>query len=188
MFIPCWIKTPVGPSLLIIEATQPHSDTPHSVGLLWTSDHVDTETYTWQQTTQLTDRHTAGDIRTRNPNKLVTTEPPLKPREHSDRLLHILRIYIAVSCYWRQESVELHNRHRVLRVTCGLTYLLTYCLAACCTVLIGKLTVFQPVKKSPCILCDWSFITAFTSARQLSLSWASSIQSIHHILIPAYPS
>jgi len=28
----------VGQGLLIIEASRPHSDTPHSVGLLWTSD------------------------------------------------------------------------------------------------------------------------------------------------------
>ena len=157
--------------------------------LLWTSSHLEVETSTWQHITLTTHKHPfPGGIRTRNPSKLVTTEPPLKPREHSDRLLHILRIYIAVSCYWRQESVELHNRYRVLRVRCGLTYLLTDCLAACCTVLLQKLTVFQPVKKSPCILWDWSFITAFTSARLLFLSWASSMKSIHHNLIPAFLS
>jgi hypothetical protein len=80
-------NTPVGPSLLLIEASRPHSDTPQSVVLHWTSDHVDTETSS--NTTYI---NAIGDIRTRNPNKLVTTEPPLKPRGHSDRLLHILRI------------------------------------------------------------------------------------------------
>jgi hypothetical protein len=36
----------VGQGLLIIEASRLHSDTPHSVGLLWTSDQLDAETST----------------------------------------------------------------------------------------------------------------------------------------------
>jgi len=35
-----------GQGLLIIEASQSHSDTPHSVGFLWTSDRPDAETST----------------------------------------------------------------------------------------------------------------------------------------------
>ena len=34
-----------------------HSYTPHSVGLLWTSDQSDAETSTWQHTTFTTERH-----------------------------------------------------------------------------------------------------------------------------------
>ena len=34
----------VGQDLLVIEASRSHSDTPHSVGLLWTSDQLDAET------------------------------------------------------------------------------------------------------------------------------------------------
>ena len=41
-----------------------------------------------------------------------------------------------------------------------------------------KLTDIQLVKKFPAFYGTRSFITAFTSARLLSLSWASSIQSI----------
>jgi len=37
---------------------------------------------------------------------------------------------------------------------------------------------FQLVKKFPVFYGTWRFITAFTSARHLSLSWATSIQSI----------
>ena len=44
-------------SLLIIEASQSHSETPHSVGLLCTSDQPDAETSTWQHTTLTRDRH-----------------------------------------------------------------------------------------------------------------------------------
>jgi hypothetical protein len=49
-------------------------------------------------------------------------------------------------------------------------------------VLLEKLTVLQLVKKFPAFYGTRRFITAFASARHLSLSWASSIQSIppHH--------
>ena len=45
-------------------------------------------------------------------------------------------------------------------------------------VLLEKQTGFQLVKKFPTFYGNRMFITAFTSARHLSLSWASSIQSI----------
>jgi hypothetical protein len=38
-------------SVLIIEASRSHSDTPRSVVLLWTSDQPVAETTTWQNTT-----------------------------------------------------------------------------------------------------------------------------------------
>jgi hypothetical protein len=39
-------QPPVGHSALIVVASRSHSDTPHSVGLLWTSDQPDAETST----------------------------------------------------------------------------------------------------------------------------------------------
>jgi len=45
--------------------------------------------------------------------------------------------------------------------------------------LLEKLTGFQLVKKFPVFYGTRRFITAFTNARHLSLSSASSIQSIH---------
>ena len=39
-------QSPVDQGLPIIEASQPHSDTPHSVGTLWTGDRPDAETST----------------------------------------------------------------------------------------------------------------------------------------------
>jgi hypothetical protein len=42
--------------LLIIEASQSHSYTPHSVGLLWTSDQPDADTSSWQHRTLTSDR------------------------------------------------------------------------------------------------------------------------------------
>jgi len=42
---------PVGHGLLRIEASRSHSDTPHSVRLLWTRDRPDVGTSTWRHTT-----------------------------------------------------------------------------------------------------------------------------------------
>ena len=39
-------QPPVGQGFLIIEASRSHSDAPHSVRLLWTSDQTDAETST----------------------------------------------------------------------------------------------------------------------------------------------
>ena len=58
----------MGQGLLFIEASQSHSGTPHSVGLLWMSDRPDAETSTGQHTTLRTDIHASGGIRTRNPS------------------------------------------------------------------------------------------------------------------------
>jgi len=46
------------------------------------------------------------------------------------------------------------------------------------TVLLKKLTGLQLVKKCPAFYGTRRFITALASARHLSLSWATSIQSI----------
>jgi len=50
-------QPPVGQGLLIIEDSRLHSDTPHSVGLLWTSDRIVAEVSTWQHTTLKRDRY-----------------------------------------------------------------------------------------------------------------------------------
>ena len=57
-------------------------------------------------------------------------------------------------------------------------YLLTYLLTPWSRVRLEKLTGLQPVKKFPTYYGTRRFITALTSARHLSLSWSSSIQSI----------
>ena len=57
-------------------------------------------------------------------------------------------------------------------------YTLTYLLTPWSRVLLEKLTGFQLVKKFPAFYGTRKFITAFTSARHLFLSWANSIQSI----------
>ena len=47
---------PVGLGFLIVEISRTHSDTPQSVGLLWTSDRSVAETSTWQHTTLTRDK------------------------------------------------------------------------------------------------------------------------------------
>ena len=59
-----------------------------------------------------------------------------------------------------------------------LTYLLSYLFIPWSRVLLEKLTGSQLVKKFSAFYGNRWFITAFTSARHLSLSWVSSTQSI----------
>ena len=56
---------------------------------------------------------------------------------------------------------------------------LTYLLTPWCRVLLEKVTGLQLVKKFPAFHGTRRFITALTSVRQLSLSWARPIQSIY---------
>ena len=58
-------------------------------------------------------------------------------------------------------------------------YLLTYLFTPWCRILVEKLTGLQLVKKFPPFHGTRRFITALTSVRHLSLSWASPIQSIN---------
>jgi len=57
-------------------------------------------------------------------------------------------------------------------------FVLSYLITPCSRVFLEKLTGLQLVKKFPEFYRTRRFITAFTSARHLSLSSASSIQSI----------
>ena len=65
--------------------------------------------------------------------------------------------------------------HPSLCIMLGLTYLLT----PWSRVLLKKLTGLQLVKKFPAFYGTQKFITALTSVRHLSLSWASPIQSTY---------
>ena len=56
-FSPRRNSPPVSQDLLFIEASRSHSDSPHSVGLLWTSDRPVAENSTWQHTTLTRHRH-----------------------------------------------------------------------------------------------------------------------------------
>ena len=85
----------VGQGVLIIEASLSNSDTPHTTGLLWTSDRLDVESSTWHHTTLTRNIHTPGGIQTRNLSKRAAADPRLRPRGHWDWL--ILRIPFTIT-------------------------------------------------------------------------------------------
>ena len=75
---------------------------------------------------------------------------------------------------------DLHNYLHIHLLTHLLSHLFTYfyLLMPYSRVLPEKLTGFQLFKKFSTFCGTWRLITTFTSAHCLSLSWASSIQSI----------
>jgi hypothetical protein len=68
------LQPPVNQGLLIIEDSWSHSDTLHSVGLLWTSYQPVPETSTWQHKTLTTDRY---------PRPRMDSNPQSKPASSS---------------------------------------------------------------------------------------------------------
>ena len=77
----------LGQDPLIITVSRSHSDTPFSVGLLWTSDQPDAQTPLLdnKQHSEEGDLHASRRIRTRNPKNPATAEPRLIPRGHRNR-------------------------------------------------------------------------------------------------------
>jgi hypothetical protein len=81
-----WRNSPiVGKGPLIIEVSRSHSDTLRSVGLLWTSDQPDAETFTSQHITLTRDILTPDGIRTHSLSKRAAADPRLRSRGHWDR-------------------------------------------------------------------------------------------------------
>ena len=71
----------VGQGQIIIESSRSHSDTPHSVRLLWTSSPTQRPLLDTTRHSQGTDIHVPGRIRTRNPSKWAAcADPRLRPR------------------------------------------------------------------------------------------------------------
>jgi hypothetical protein len=82
----------LGQGLLTIENSWSHSDTPHSVGFLWTSDQLVAETSAWNtQHSQQTDIHAADGIRNHSSNNREVTDPRIRRRGHRDPQLCPLR-------------------------------------------------------------------------------------------------
>ena len=77
-----------------------------------------------------------------------------------------------------KKSCEGLRSYQELCVSCCYN-IVPYLLTPWCRALLEKLTGFQLVKKFPAFHGTRRFITAFTSVRHLSLSWASPIQSIY---------
>jgi hypothetical protein len=76
----------MGQGLLIVEASRSHSDTPHTVGLLWKIERPHAQASTWQHNSTHK-RHASTNlsgIRTRNPCKWAAADWSLRPRGHWD--------------------------------------------------------------------------------------------------------
>jgi len=85
----------VGPVLLTVEISRLHSDTPHSVVLLWTGDWFVAETSTSQHTTFTRYRlYALGGIRTLNSNNPGDADPRFWPQNHWRRFyVSVLSIF-----------------------------------------------------------------------------------------------
>ena len=77
-------QPPVGHGPLIHEVFVTHSDTPHSVGLLRTSDQLVAETSNWPSTTLTTEKYPNG-TRNHNLNRRAAADLRLRLRDHWDR-------------------------------------------------------------------------------------------------------
>jgi hypothetical protein len=81
--------------------------------------------------------------------------------------------------YWHRKTlIEASNKADSANAGYVFAVVITYLLAPWSRIPLEKLTGFQLVKKFPIFYRTPRFITAFTRARHLSLSWGSSIQSI----------
>jgi hypothetical protein len=82
---PSIAQTPLlGQGLHIVEASRSHSDTPQSVGHLWTSDHPVAESSSWQHTTITTNNHVSSGTGTHNRSRRASADPRFRPRGHRD--------------------------------------------------------------------------------------------------------
>ena len=124
---------------------------PQSVGLLWTRDQLIAETSTWQHTTLTTNRHPCP-WRDSNPHlsRQAAADLWLRPHGHWD---------------WQ-------HMHILYKNICIL-YILTHSMEES----PSSEAVFQLVKKFPAFYGTQRFITTFTSACHMSLSWANLIQT-----------
>jgi hypothetical protein len=93
--------------LLINEASRSHSNTQHSVGLLWTSDQPEAETSTWQRMTLKRDSNAPVGIRNLSPSKRTATDPCLISRGHWDRLIwNILAHSLPQKTYFQEAKCK----------------------------------------------------------------------------------
>jgi hypothetical protein len=79
-------------------------------------------------------------------------------------------------------TIQKHRIHKIEKIQTKTNIkgiLLSDLLSPWSRVLLEKLTGLQLVKNFPVFYGTGRFITAFTSALHLSLSWARSFQSIH---------
>ena len=99
-------------------ASRSHSDTPQSVGLLWTNDRPVAETSDNTQHSPQKEILTLGAIRTCNPGKRVAADPRLRPRGHWHRHLSVIPPFIlklfqcitnTMAVFWQHYKMSPHS-------------------------------------------------------------------------------
>jgi hypothetical protein len=106
----------VGQGLVPAGTSPSHSDTPHSVGLLRTSDKSDAETSTWQYTTIPRDKYLyPGGTRTRNPSRRAAADLCLRPRTHQHRHTNYLGSELPVARLIHYRFMTLWNNSKCVR-------------------------------------------------------------------------
>ena len=93
---------------LIIENSRSHTDTPHSIGLLWTSVQPSTNRTPPDNTqhSQETEIHAPAGIRTNNPRKRVAADRRLKTaRPSGSAFLHISQYKFRISPSVQKKNV-----------------------------------------------------------------------------------
>ena len=166
-------------------AWRSHSDTPQSVGLLWTNDHVRrTDLYVTthnthnRQTSMLPvgfePRFSARERpQTSQPAGSAFSKLQEKPRKQwSSKYKHNIFI-IGFSVFQNVWSIRTWLAYQTANCTRNLS-------TPWSTVLLEKLTGSAASQEIRSIFGTRKFITILTSDRHLSLSWASSIQSPQH--------
>jgi hypothetical protein len=106
----------VGLGFLIFEVSRSHSDTPHSVGLLWTSDRLVAETSTGQHITLTRDWHPRSrrEFEPAIPaSKRTTADPRLRPHGHWDRQYIPYQIKILLSVLYGRKTYSLSLKENV---------------------------------------------------------------------------
>jgi len=105
---------PVGQDLLIIEVSRSHSDTPQSVGLLWTSDQPDSETSTWQQTTHNTQHSQHTTHTTQNTHNTQHLQQTTLTTHNTHTTLTTHNTHITLTTHNTHTTLTTHNTHTTL--------------------------------------------------------------------------
>ena len=102
-----------------------------------------------------------------------------RPRDSCKQLFKKLGIFPLMSQYIFSLLLFIVNNKALFQMNFEIHSINTYLLTPGCRIFLEKLTGLQLVKNFPAFHGTRRFITALTSVRHLSLSWASPIQSIY---------
>jgi hypothetical protein len=82
--------------LFIVEVSRSHSDTPLSVGLLWTSDRPFAEASTWQHTTVTRDKQPCLRVDSNTESKSASSRRPTQKARPLESVLFTVRLCLSV--------------------------------------------------------------------------------------------